>query len=130
MWNLFDRGKDRLKKISQLRVARVEFVTEQLGDAETALKEELIKIFRVNTRVMLAYLVSVRYPNVDQVKVALCLKHLTGQDSELVREVGAEFGRMFNHQESLDIMFLKSEEEERISTVARPFYRSPMTEAR
>ena len=129
MWNPFDRGKDRPKKIRQLRVARVEFVTEQLGDAETDLKEKLIRIFRVNTRVMLAYLVSVRYPEVGQVKVALCLKHLTGQDSELVQEVGAEFGRMFNHQESLDIMFLKPEEEERIATVARPFYRSPVAEA-
>lgn len=110
-------------------MSRVEFVTEQLGEAETELKEELTKIFRGNTHVMLAYLVSVCYPDADQVKVALCLKHATGEDLDLMQEVGAEFGRMFNAQESLDIMFLKPEEEERIATVAKPFYRSPVAEA-
>lgn len=130
MWNLFNRSKDQLKKIQQLRVSCLEFVTEQVGDAEAELKERLVRIFQRNTQVMLAYLVNVRYPNAHQIKVALCLKHSTGQDFELVREVGAEFGRMFNSEESLDIMFLKGDEEERIALVARPFYHSPAAEAR
>jgi hypothetical protein len=85
MWHLFKRRKDQLKNIQQLRVSCLEFVTEQVGDAETELKEKLVRIFQRNTQVMLAYLVNLRYPDADQIKVALCLKHLTGQDFELVR---------------------------------------------
>ena len=123
MWNLFNRAKDRPNKTQKLRVSRVEFITEQLGDVETELKDKLIKILKGNRRVKLVYLVNVRYPDAQD-KVALCLKHSMGQDSELVKQVGGEFGKMFNYRESLDIMFLKPEEEERIATVARPFYQS------
>lgn len=130
MWSLFNRAKDRQKKIEVLKASRIEFLYEQLGDSETELKQKLIKIFHGNERVMLAYLVSVRYrEESDQIKVALCVKHSTGQDFRLLQEVGAEFGKMFNNQESLDVMFLKREEEERIAIVARPFYRSSAAEA-
>ena len=130
MWNFISRGKDQPKKIQQLKVRRVEFLGEQLGHAETEIKEKFIKIFEANRRVVLAYLVTVRYPDAEQPKVALCLTHSTGKDLALVQELGAEFRRMFNVQESLDIMFIKPGEMERIATVARPFYRSPLPETR
>jgi len=129
MWKLLTLAKDRLQKLQQFRVSRVEFVTEQLGDAETELKEKLIKIFQSNRRVLCAYLLRVRYPDADQDRVALCLKHSTGQDLALVRQVEAEFGKMFNHRETLDIMFLTREQEERIAITAKPFYRTLREEA-
>jgi hypothetical protein len=130
MWNFSSRSKDGLKKVQQLKVLRVEFLAEQVGDAETELKGKFVRIFQTNMQVVLAYLVTVRYPDADQIKVALCLKHSTGKDLRLVQEIGAEFGRMFNHQESLDIMFLKPEEAERIASIARPFYRSDESDTR
>jgi hypothetical protein len=74
--------------------------------------------------------VRVRYPTSDEPKVALCLKTATGEDQQLVKRVGSEFGRMFSSHESLDVMFLRPDEEDKIAAVAKPFYRSQVVDAR
>jgi hypothetical protein len=116
------RGKNRPNKADTIWVPDVTFITEQDGDAERELKSRLTEHFKSYLRLNEAYLVRVRYGSSPEIKVALCLDTGGKVDAELVQAAASEFPRIFGSHESLDIMFLKPEERERISAVAKSFY--------
>jgi hypothetical protein len=98
----------------------IRFLGEQDGEAERALKSELVKYFKSTGDVESAYLAVIesgRGPS-----VTLCLRHTGGRESVLASGVGEVFSRLFRTSEHLDIIFLNEGQRAEISKVCPPFF--------
>ncbi len=110
-------------KPEQHRIRRVVFVDEQDGDVERDLKGHLTALFGSNPQLTEAYLVRVRYDDLPDIHVALCLRTALGiHDYALVKAANTEFGKIFANTQSLDILFLNPAQAQTIAKVAHPFY--------
>jgi SseB protein C-terminal domain len=108
--------------VDELHVPSVQFVAEKTGRVETDLEQKLSQTLRKYTQVESAYLVIVAYPNTNAPSVALCIRAESGNERAIAKAMGEDFSSMFNATQALDIMFVSSEQEEKIKRVAKPFY--------
>jgi hypothetical protein len=99
----------------------ITFLCEQDGEVERVLKDQLVNILREFSFVQGAYLVLVRYSGSDEPDVALCLAS-ESEDLAVVDACAREFHSMFDPAQHLDILFLSSEQKERLESVCRPFF--------
>jgi hypothetical protein len=105
-----------------LQAGQITFLSEQDGNIERALKAGWVAYLKGNVHVTLACLARVRYANSSQERVALCLRADTADKKVLVESLSADFRRLFKTTETLDIVFLSSEQQSRLLRVAKPFY--------
>lgn len=104
-----------------LRPDRIQYIAEQDGPPERGLKEEFVKHFVGYPGIEKAYLVYVRYDEMPEGSVALCLISET-KDLKLAESIRNTFSTRFNKGQHLDIMFVSKTEAQRIDRVCRPFY--------
>jgi len=107
----------------ELQVQQITFLCEQDGNVERELKIQWINYFKGDVHVVLACLAKMRYGDSSEQKVALCLRADGAERRTLAERVSSDFKRLFKTTESLDIVFLSSEQQQRLLLVAKPFYR-------
>ena len=117
MFGLFRRSRPSATFTAQ----EVQFLGEQHGPPETALKEDLRPILRQRARVSRVYLARVRYQKSGANDVALCVAG-SDVDEGLVADVAAIFARRFGADMHLDILFLTAGQERELAGVCQPFY--------
>ncbi|HEV8147968.1 MAG TPA: enhanced serine sensitivity protein SseB C-terminal domain-containing protein [Bryobacteraceae bacterium] len=110
-------------RVKAFHVPEITFVGEQTGAVEHELKVRLATRFRSDPQVNEAYLVRVRYGDSPEIKVAVCLEAGDEFVSQIVEATANEFHRIFNPDESMDVVFLSPEQHARIASLAQPFYR-------
>jgi hypothetical protein len=101
---------------------RVEFLGEQDGLPERALKAALQSELAQFTEVKWAYLARVGFAPNAQPGVALCLAPLTSNDSAIAQHVGKVFASQFSRDAHLDVIFVSPEQEADLRRVCKPFY--------
>jgi hypothetical protein len=101
----------------------VRFLGEQDGIPEQELKAKLVTLFKQNELVSRAYLARVSLSPSEEVVVALCLPDNTESQAEIVRGAGAEFAELFSVNQHLDVVFVSAEDERRLASVCKPFFR-------
>lgn len=106
----------------ELHVQQVTFLCEQDGNIEREMKRHWVNYFKSDVHVAVAYLAKVRYGDSPEQKVALCLSADGTERRTLVERVSSDFRRLFKTTESLDIIFLSPEQQQRLLLVAKPFY--------
>jgi hypothetical protein len=110
-------------ELESFRSQEIAFIGEQDGEAEGALKAKLVVRFQSDIHVNEAYLVRVRYKSDSVPKVALCIEAGDQVRSVIIEAIASEFRNMFRTDAALDILFLSREQQGRIASVARPFYK-------
>jgi hypothetical protein len=100
----------------------VDFVGQQVGYAEDALKEAFREVFAATPTVHSAYLARIYRGNAPKQSVALCVRTAIGVDHKLEDRLGEIFRSRFQPDQHLDILFLLEEEEWRLREVCPPFY--------
>jgi hypothetical protein len=105
----------------KLTAKSIRFIGEQDGVPERLLKQEIIGLLQKHANVKYAYLARLMHDDSAQINVALCLVG-SGDLSAISKQIGRIFGRAFNSQESLDILFLSAQQAEEILQIAAPFY--------
>src|SRR5262249_31776235 len=105
------------------RVTGVTFAGEQDGQAERELKEKISEVLGQFPSVQRAYLARVRYvgSSPDDVWVALCLSG-TSESAEIAAACLRPFAAIFNHTQSLDVLFVNAEQEGQLARVCHAFY--------
>ncbi len=106
------------------RERRVEFLGEQDGEAERALKSALIAAFRSHPRIQRAYLARVGFSPRSQPVVALCLFPPASESRDVVDDVQNTFACLFADGVELDILFLSQAEDEDLRRVCPTFFES------
>jgi hypothetical protein len=104
-----------------LRPDRIQYIAEQDGVPERGLKEEFTKCFAQYPGVEKAYLVYLRYDEMPECSVALCLISKS-KDLKLIEAIRRAFSALFSKTQHLDIMFVSLSEAQRIERVCPPFY--------
>ena len=105
-----------------IKVAAIRFLCEQRGSPEGELKDLLSKYFKSELAVSGAFLLRVTYGDSAEQQVALCISG-EGLDQKVVVENTSQiFRRLFNTEQSLDIIFLHAEQEREALKVGKPFY--------
>lgn len=110
------------KQSEELYVARCEFVGEQDGSPERALKEKLADFFRNDGGVSRAYLAKASYDGGKNISVVLGLRTEFGHDKGVVEGVGKVFASIFNAKQHLDTIFLEDDQEDQLTKVCKPFF--------
>ena len=105
----------------------IQFLGEQDGLAERALKGELAPVLRESFCVNKAYLARVEYGPSNTSSVALCLVANAEPPERLLRELGSVFRRMFSDSQHLDILVVDREQEVRLARVCQPFFAANRT---
>jgi hypothetical protein len=105
-----------------IQVPNVRFIAEKQGPVEREFESRLLNYFKGNLHLKAAYLLLVRYGDSDENKVALGLVADKIAHSDLANAAILEFKQMFRTTDSLDIIFLTSDQEQRAASVAKPFY--------
>jgi hypothetical protein len=103
---------------------KVNFVCEQDGITERALKSSLADLFASVPNVQRAYLVRVDYGDPLAYEVALCICP-SDPDEALVKEVEKIFAVHFGPTQHMDIVFLGEDKERDVAKICNPFYRHP-----
>ena len=103
-------------------VNKLKFVAEQDGSPERMLKTKLAMLFACSDEITTAYLARVAYEKDTETTVALCLMGNVLNAEKQVEDIQAIFSTFFNTRESLDIIFLKQEQEAELKKVCKPFY--------
>ena len=116
--NLFRRDKST----TPIQVLAIEFLDEQRGPVEEELKQRWTAYFRTELSVSKAYLVRARYDNSGVTHVALCIEATDQNRQQIVRQTTGVFHEMFNRSQSLDVVFLRPDQEQRVASVSKPFY--------
>lgn len=101
---------------------QITFVCEQDGNIERELKMRWLDCLKGDVHVTLACLAKIRYGDSSEQKVALCLRADGVERRTLAERVSSDFKRLFKTTESLDIIFLSPEQQQRLLLVAKPFY--------
>jgi type III secretion system (T3SS) SseB-like protein len=100
----------------------VDFVGQQAGYAEDALKAAFREVFAATPTVQSAYLARVYRGNAPKQSVALCIRSSIGVDDKLEDRLAAIFRSRFQPDQRLDFLFLLAEEEWRVREVCPPFF--------
>jgi hypothetical protein len=104
-----------------LRPDRIQYISEQDGKPERELKARFVKEFAAYPALEKAYLVLVRYDEMPQGSVALCMVS-SSKDMTLVDTIRKTFAGLFSVNSHLDILFVAASEAVRIEQVCKPFY--------
>jgi hypothetical protein len=125
MFSWLARRKDDRKVLSptDLEAADIVFVGEQDGPAESQLKVQLARLFARHPGVAQAYLARATLDG--QTSVVLAARADGVDQSELARQVGTVFARIFNTRAHLDVLFLDAERQTQVSRVCPAFYTRP-----
>ena len=99
------------------------FVGEQDGVPEREFKERVVPLLDGNAIVERGYLARVVYESSSSEVIALCLVARQPQDA-LLREIGAVFASMFGRDQHLDILFIDRDQEQELTRVCLPFFKS------
>lgn len=111
-----------MRKPSERNEPRLEFLGEQDGEPERALKTVLTIELSKFREVERAYLARVGFAPSADVGVALCLTPSTAKDATIVQHVGNVFAAQFSREAHLDVVFVDGEQEGDLQRVCRPFY--------
>lgn len=114
------------KKIEQIHVSKIRFLSEQDGIPERELKNKFIEYFKKTNNVMKAYLVRVNYIDLNTVSVALCIKTIIDPKYKFIKDIGKIFSCMFGNRENLDIIILNPKQDIEISMNCTPFFESKL----
>ena len=109
-------------------VRQAEFPAEQDTESERRRKTRLMERFQSPSGLIEAHLVSARYDNAPEFKLALCPR--TDQDIpdfNLVKAAGEEFAQPFKRTQNSDTLLLTPVRYQQILTVAHPFCRRGLT---
>ena len=101
---------------------RIEFLGEQDGPPERALKSALTETLARLPHSVRGYLARVGFQPDNENAVALCLAGFHRPDTALVDDVNAAFSRMFGTGAALDIIFISAEQEADLRRVCTSFY--------
>ena len=104
------------------REGRVEFLGEHSGSLEDTLKRDLILEFATRPDIRRAYLARVSFPPESKPSTALCIVSSRPDDRAIVTRIGEIFRRCFAKDETLDVLFITTEQEGDLARVCRPFY--------
>jgi hypothetical protein len=111
-----------MRKPTERNEPRLEFLGEQDGEPERALKTVLAIELAKFPEVERAYLAQVGFAPSAGVGVALCLTPSTTKDAAIVQHVGKVFAAQFSRDAHLDVVFVDGEQETDLQRVCRPFY--------
>ena len=100
----------------------IRFVGEQDGEPERLLKDRLVRILDFVGDVDEAYLARTEYGSDSQESMALCLLSPIGDEKKTLDLVQAAFAQLFKTDEHLDILFLRSDQREKLRAVCQPFF--------
>jgi hypothetical protein len=110
--------RKRTERVEQ----RVDFLGEQDGPSEQALKAALLAQLLRHTPVERAYLARVGFGPGEPPQVALCLAPPAANGRGLLDHIGQVFAGQFAREAHLDIIFVNDEQETDLGRVCRPFY--------
>jgi hypothetical protein len=113
-----------MRKPTERNEARVEFLGDQDGPSERALKTVLTTELSKFPQVERAYLARVGFAPDHQIGVALCLAPLASNAEVIVQHVGEVFASQFSRDAHLDVIFVSDEQEADLRRVSNPFYQS------
>jgi hypothetical protein len=116
-----DDGTSNQKPMETLNNPAIEFIAEQDGDFERKVKEALAPALKKHKEIKRAYLVAVLYSQREQ-GVALCLEALPGSEKEIAKDISIVFSRVAGTNLNLDIVFLTTEQQQKVREVAGAFY--------
>lgn len=116
-----DGASSNQKPIETLNIPSIEFIAEQDGDFERKVKEALAPTLKEHKEIKTAYLVAVLYSQREQ-GVALCLEALPGSEKEIAKNISIVFSRVAGTNLHLDIVFLTTEQQQKVREVAEAFY--------
>ena len=105
-----------------LHARQLRFLGEQDGSPERLLKDQLRIVLDHHEHIARAYLARVDWGLGTPIQVSLCMKSIAGPDTALVRKVSNVFALIFHKRQTLDILFIDSEQEEDLASVCEPFY--------
>jgi hypothetical protein len=111
-----------MSSVERRKESSVQFLGEQDGAPERPLKSALSRRFQGLLGLQRAYLVRVRYTEVDAVQVALAVVADSVETGETVKLVQEVFSSQFNCKECLDVLFIPQSDEARLSPSCRPFF--------
>ena len=100
----------------------IDFVGQQVGAVEDALKAAFTEVFVATPTVQSAYLARIYRGNSSAQTVALCLRSTIGVDDKLEERLNVIFRQRFRHDQHLDVLFLIEEDELRLREVCPPFH--------
>lgn len=100
----------------------VDFIGQQAGPGEEALKSDFRQVFAVTPTVQSAYLARIYLGEGPQPSVALCIRSSIGVDDKTEDRLNAIFRSRFRQDQRLDFLFLLEEEELRLREVCPSFY--------
>ncbi len=116
--HLFGRSK-----LAETHVeADIQFLGEQDGEPERGMKTRWTPILARRASVQRAYLAIVSFDRAVTYNPALCIRSSGGEDPILIDKLAAAFKQVFAGGQMLDIMFVSTEQEDRLRRVCRPFY--------
>jgi hypothetical protein len=111
--------------MQQFKAKSLLFLGEQDGVGERELKSKLCECFITAREVELAYLARVSFEETPGAQVALCLKGVAKNPSELIECLEKVFKQLFKTTQHLEIFFLSDEQVTQVGRVAKPFYSKP-----
>ncbi|HEV8391197.1 MAG TPA: hypothetical protein VGQ35_15210 [Dongiaceae bacterium] len=106
----------------QLDTDTIHFIGEQDGESERLLKDRLVSILDFVGDVDEAYLARIELGTDSDESIALCLLSPIGDEKKTLDLVQVAFAELFNADEHLDILFLRSDQRETLRSVCRPFF--------
>lgn len=110
------------RKSGYMKVAAITFLGEQRGRPEDELKQLLSDYFKSELVVSSAFLLRVKYGDSPEPHVALCIRADDLIQYTVLEQAKRIFRKMFNTEQSLDIIFLSSEQVRQALEAGRPFY--------
>jgi hypothetical protein len=106
----------------EIWVQKLRFLGEQDGPPERELKLKLTRLFEPDERISRAYLAIADLGPGTSPAVILCLRTVMGPDRALINRILEQFAAQFRTSETLDILFIDSEQEAELAAVCKPFY--------
>jgi SseB protein C-terminal domain len=110
------------RSVKEIKTFQIRFWREQDGPRDRVLKRQLSALFERESNVRAAYLALVDHGERTPMGVALCLDALFAHDGALVQKIEVIFRSLFEKTEQLDILFITSDQRERLQTICPPFY--------
>src|SRR4051794_8060670 len=89
----------------------VDFVGQQAGPAEDALKSAFLPVIAAMPTVQSAYLARIYRGRMPRASVAVCIRSTIGVDDKVEEQLTAIFRSRFRGDQRLDFLFLLEEEE-------------------
>ena len=106
----------------------IAFVGKPSDAVDDQLMERFCKVLAKSHSVRTAYLATVSYGLSSHNSLCLCIGSTAGTDYRLQKILGGLYRKHSFKDESLDILFLRDDQEKRLKKVCEPFYRRSSTE--